>query len=56
MLEIKKEGPGSTMIEIMYFVTLLLKGTVSVISSDPPCKDGNARFTTVSLKALSDQV
>ena len=23
----------------------LLKGTVSVISSDPPCKDGNARFT-----------
>ena len=23
------------------------KGTVSVISSDPPCKDGNARFTTV---------
>ena len=23
------------------------KGTVSVISSDPPCKDGNALFTTV---------
>ena len=32
----------------------LLKGTVSVISSDPPCKDGNARFTTIPLKALSD--
>ena len=42
MLEIKKEGPGSVMIETMYFVIMLLKGTVSVISSDPPCKDGNA--------------
>ena len=29
-----------------------LKGTVSVISSDPPCKDGNARFTTVPLEAF----
>ena len=26
------------------------KGTVSVISSHPPCKDGTARFTTVPLK------
>ena len=25
----------------------------SVSLSDPPCKDGNARFTTVLLKALS---
>ena len=24
------------------------KGTVSVISSDPPYKDGNGRFTTAS--------
>ena len=32
------------------------KGTVSVVLSDPPCKDGNAWFTTVPLKALSDQV
>ena len=32
-----------------------LKGAVSVISSDPPSKDNNARFTTVPLKALSDQ-
>ena len=31
-------------------------GTVSVISSNPCCKDGNVRFTTVSLKALSNQV
>ena len=23
----------------------MLKGTVSLISSEPPCKDGNARFT-----------
>ena len=26
--------------------TVPLKGTESVISSDPSCKDGNARFTT----------
>ena len=32
------------------------KGAVSVISSDPPCKDDNARFIKVPLKALSDQV
>ena len=24
-----------------------VKGTVSVISSNSPCKDGNARFTTI---------
>ena len=29
--------------------------SVSVISIDPSFKDGNARFTTVSLKPLSDQ-
>ena len=27
----------------------IYKGTVSVISSEPPCKDGNARFTMVPL-------
>ena len=27
-----------------------LKGTVRLISSDPPCKDGNAWYTTVPLK------
>ena len=32
------------------------KGTVSVILSDPPCKDVNAQITTLPLKALSDQV
>ena len=30
--------------------TNLLKGTVSVISSEPPCKDENARYTMVPLK------
>ena len=30
---------------------LTLKGTVSVISSDPPCKDGNAQFTTGTLNS-----
>ena len=32
-----------------------LKGTVSIISSKPPCKDGNAQFTAVSLRPVSDQ-
>ena len=32
-----------------------IKGTVSVISSDPPCKDSSIQFTTVPLKSLSDQ-
>ena len=31
------------------------KGRVSVILSDPPCKDCNVRFTTVPLKPLFDQ-
>ena len=29
------------------------KGTVNVISSEPPYKDGNAQFITVPFKALS---
>ena len=28
----------------------------SVILRDPPCKDDNARFTMVLLKALSDHI
>ena len=32
-----------------------LKGTVNIISSCPPYKDGNARFTTIPFKALSVQ-
>ena len=38
------------------FRICILKGTVSVISSDPPFKDGNVRFTTVTLKTLFNQV
>ena len=34
---------------------IFYKRTVSVNSSNPPSKDGNARFTTVPLKPLSDQ-
>ena len=34
----------------------LIKGTVTVISSDPTCRDDNVQFTSVPLKALSDQV
>ena len=33
----------------------VIKGTVSVISSDPSCKDDNARFTIVPLKHLYGQ-
>ena len=29
-----------------------IKGTVSVISSEPPCKDDNAWFITVPLNLL----
>ena len=32
---------------------LFVKRTVSVVSYILPCKDGNARFTTVPFKALS---
>ena len=35
---------------------ITLKGNVIIILSAPPHKDGNARFTTVPLTALSDQV
>ena len=33
-----------------------IKETVSVVSNDPACKDGNAWFTTVPFRALSNQV
>ena len=32
------------------YIDKKIKGTVNVSSSDPPCKDCNARFTTVALK------
>ena len=32
----------------------MIKGTVSVISSGPPSKDVNIRFTTVPFKVLSE--
>ena len=31
-----------------------LKGTGSVISSEPPCKDANARFTTSTHEVLAE--
>ena len=33
----------------------ILKGTVSVISRNPPCKDGSVRFTTIPIKSLTNQ-
>ena len=42
--------------DIVDFLDLkVLKGAVSVISSDPLCKDCKARSTTLSFKAFSDQ-
>ena len=38
------------------FLLFIFKETVSVISNEPLCKNGDARFTTVTLKVLSDQV
>ena len=33
----------------------LIKGSLSIILSDPPYEDGNTLFTKVPLKPLSDQ-
>ena len=40
----------------MFYQSDVLKGTVCVISSEPPFKDGNSLFTTVPFKGLPDQV
>ena len=41
-------------INVFYVTVIIFKETVLVFSSDLPCKDGNARFTTVLLNPLSD--
>ena len=43
-------GGSGLFIQVLEFHEVVFKGTVSAISSDPPCKDGNARFTVVPLK------
>ena len=40
----------------MFCLKKILKETVSVISSDPPWKYDNVRFTTVSLKAYEIEI
>ena len=42
--------------ELRFKIKIFLKGTVSEISSDPPFKDGDARFTTAPLTALCYQM
>ena len=42
-------------VQTKFFLWLMVKGTVSVISSGPQCKDDSARFPSVPLKFLSDQ-
>ena len=45
LLKLPSDGLGSSK-------TIYIKGTVCVFLSDPRCKDGNARFTTVPLNTL----
>ena len=47
---------SSFRIECLFSSFALFKGTASTISRHLLCKYGNARFTTVPLKALSGQV
>ena len=42
--------------ESVVTVHTILTGTVIVISSQPPGKDGHVRLTTVPIKALSNEV
>ena len=42
--------------QLPWLKTTNFKGTVSVISCDPSCKDDNFWFTMVPFKAMSDQV
>ena len=44
---------GEKVIECL--TRVLVKGTVSVISRDPTCKESNARFKPVTLKPFSDK-
>ena len=39
---------------VSYFPRFIM--TVNSISTDPPCKNGNARFTTIPFETVSDQV
>ena len=49
----------SSFFVLFYLIKFLVwgfKGIVSVMLSDPPCKDGNARFSSsISLNNSSDQ-
>ena len=62
MKKMKKTTKSRSFLEklkVKYFILFslqakVLQRTVSVISRDSPCKDGNARFTTVPFKALSE--
>ena len=42
----------SSILNLQFFLQILDKGTVSLISCDLACKDGNARFSTIPLKEL----
>ena len=46
----KRPAGEKYVLEISHIYLNKLKGTVSVISSDSPCKDDSVRFTTVPLK------
>ena len=38
--------------KLLVIANTLFNGTLGVISSDPPCTDGNVRFTTVPFKGV----
>ena len=42
--------PGVILVQVYFYFTL--KGTVSEISNDPPCKDGNARAHNGTLETF----
>ena len=50
--KLKSKGEKLKELETRNLVRNKIKLTVSAMSSDPPGKDVNARFTTVSLQAL----
>ena len=54
VFQLSSPGQSSSMLNRDCQKVEELKRIVSLILSDPPCKDGNARFATVPLQFLSD--
>ena len=50
-----KDTTGSDPYRLYNLGRTFFNRTICIISIDPPCKDGNARFTTVPFKPSTDQ-